>query len=408
MHTKLHTRRRPAGPIHPGQHYKSNKSIYWLTTLINEALADRSWIRSAAWSFGTPGHGKGPWDGMSGAFKRYVRKISQQRHTPNVDPMDIIKTESGNIRTAKEMYQQLVHKFGGKKTEKMDEYVFLYVEYDEIERPSKTIEHDAIEDLKRHFSFFAMRPGVVLKREFSCWCTACVVAFMEGPSKRERLRRRFKRSMLPDDKQDSYLYSVVDCDKNDTTNSSVFAWDAHRTACQPKKGSNLDTRDEEVCNHGLELAKKLKVNDLCLIESSEYPMELWLAQVVAKPKQFPRSSGARKRSKGCVERVKVGSTNVDFWPGDVKLEVKIYDRVRSEKYSEQLEFYRDDDTDTFDSVLPVHGREVRGTVGHGQYATDMKVLAAGAEAVERITLYRAVEARALAWVPLRGKTRVLV
>lgn len=378
-------------PLLAGQHYKSNKSIYWLTTLINEALTGRPWIRSAAWSFGTPGHGKGPWDGMSGTFKRYIRNISQQRHTQNVDPKDIIRTESGNIRTAKEMYEQLRYKFGGKKTEKMNEYVFLYVECNEIERPSRTIEHDPIEDLKRHFSFFAMRPGVVLKRELSCWCTACVAAFMEGPAKREHLRRHFKWRM-PNEKEDSYIYSVVHCDKNDTTNSSIYAWDAHRTACRPKKGSNLDNRDEEVCQHGLKLAKELKVNDLCLIESSKYPMELWLAEVVAEPKQFSRSSGSRKRLKGCVERVKVGSTNVDFWPGDVKLEVKIYERVWSEEYSEQLEFYRDD---TFDSVLPIHGREVRGKVV--DYATDMAVLATGAEAVERVTLDRAEEARALAW-----------
>ncbi len=57
-----------------------------------------------------------------------------------------------------------------------------------------------------------------------------------------------------------------------------------------------------------------------------------------------------------------------------------------------MEFYRDD---TFDNVVPIHGREVRGKVV--KYATDIAVLAAGEYTEERITLDRAEEARALAW-----------
>ena len=49
-------------------HFKSAPSLFaWL-----RASAQRE-MRHASWSFGAPGHGKGPWDGLFGTLKKWLR-----------------------------------------------------------------------------------------------------------------------------------------------------------------------------------------------------------------------------------------------------------------------------------------------------------------------------------------------
>ena len=45
------------------QHFKSAKSIQWMTRTVENTFT------AAVWSFGALGHGKGPWDGVGGMLK---------------------------------------------------------------------------------------------------------------------------------------------------------------------------------------------------------------------------------------------------------------------------------------------------------------------------------------------------
>ena len=51
-----------------GSHFKSSKTMNFLSRL--PALF--MWL--VTWSFGCPGHGKGPWDGFGGMLKRVMRR----------------------------------------------------------------------------------------------------------------------------------------------------------------------------------------------------------------------------------------------------------------------------------------------------------------------------------------------
>ena len=51
-------------------HFKSRKSMHFLSQ-IKVLFAWVSWV---TWSFGCPGHGKGPWDGFGGMLKRVMRR----------------------------------------------------------------------------------------------------------------------------------------------------------------------------------------------------------------------------------------------------------------------------------------------------------------------------------------------
>ena len=69
-----------------GSHFKSSKTMYFLTTLLAlcaawpagptfaiAATTSASAFR-AFWEFGPPGHGKGVWDGLGALVKRTVRQ----------------------------------------------------------------------------------------------------------------------------------------------------------------------------------------------------------------------------------------------------------------------------------------------------------------------------------------------
>ena len=69
-----------------GSHFKSSKTMYFLTTLlalcaawpIGPAAVTGTATAAAAfrafWEFGPPGHGKGVWDGLGALVKRAVRQ----------------------------------------------------------------------------------------------------------------------------------------------------------------------------------------------------------------------------------------------------------------------------------------------------------------------------------------------
>jgi hypothetical protein len=51
-----------------GSHFKNSKTLNYLSRLF-----DRLNLK-VTWSFGCPGHGKGPWDGFGGVMKRIMRR----------------------------------------------------------------------------------------------------------------------------------------------------------------------------------------------------------------------------------------------------------------------------------------------------------------------------------------------
>ena len=49
------------------QHFKTVKALHWLSHLKERF----PWLRTVRWCFGCPGHGKGPWDGISAVMRCY-------------------------------------------------------------------------------------------------------------------------------------------------------------------------------------------------------------------------------------------------------------------------------------------------------------------------------------------------
>ena len=87
-------------------HFKSSKTMYYLTTLPEQL---KSWSsvpgRSfrVVWEFGPPGHGKGVWDGIGACMKLTVRQdvVDHQPSRPTV------LTADGHILSPRQVYEHL-------------------------------------------------------------------------------------------------------------------------------------------------------------------------------------------------------------------------------------------------------------------------------------------------------------
>ena len=53
-----------------GQHFKNTWAINYFTTLTIKHVGPNETV--FVYSFGAPGHGKGPYDGIGGTLKRYI------------------------------------------------------------------------------------------------------------------------------------------------------------------------------------------------------------------------------------------------------------------------------------------------------------------------------------------------
>ena len=75
-------------------HFKNSKTLNFLSRI----LSMFTWVIVACWSFGCPGHGKGPWDGLGGILKRMLRQDTIDKK---------LKSDSGVLKTPLDAVQHL-------------------------------------------------------------------------------------------------------------------------------------------------------------------------------------------------------------------------------------------------------------------------------------------------------------
>ena len=167
-------------------HFKSSKTMHFLTTLPAQLA---SWAAALPfsfrvfWEFGAPGHGKGVWDGIGAWMKRTVRQDIVDNRPPD---RKTIKTESGNVLSPKEVAEHLKASFNTEEyvqshlQKTINEVVVIYTPTAEIIRPKPDHKYAAMPGMKKTFLFMPVREGVVLQRDFACWCGACMRASAPG------------------------------------------------------------------------------------------------------------------------------------------------------------------------------------------------------------------------------------
>lgn len=165
-------------------HFKSSQTLNYVTLLRSR---QQSWADGLPfsvrifWEFGAPGHGKGVWDGIGAWIKRTVR----QDITDDRPQQPILKTACGKILRPEHVAEHLTALYHTADFEEAHLYstinkvVVIYTPTEEIKRPPG-FKYTSMPGMKKTHLFMAVRDGVILQRQFSCWCMACMRASAPG------------------------------------------------------------------------------------------------------------------------------------------------------------------------------------------------------------------------------------
>ena len=152
-------------------HFKSNKTLNFLSRL--KSLLGVP----VTWSFGCPGHGKGPWDGFGGTLKRMCRQNALFLTVA-------FKTAADVAQHIRDMFctPNWAEKHGLDSNYTINQVVVFEAALGEIERPVVAEEYDSVKSIQKSFGYMALRDGIVLQRWFDCWCPVCMSVISAGPT----------------------------------------------------------------------------------------------------------------------------------------------------------------------------------------------------------------------------------
>ena len=134
------------------------------------------------WDFGCPGHGKGPWDGIAGMLKSWLRRTALEQPMDKVDrgPKDCADRLRDHFETDKWRED---HSDGT-----INQIVVPWTPEDVIQRPSHyersstdTVVHSTrstevapLKGATQNYSYCMLGDGRVGVRRYTCWCKACL------------------------------------------------------------------------------------------------------------------------------------------------------------------------------------------------------------------------------------------
>ena len=164
-----------------GQHFKNTGAINYYTMLIDSRGGPSETV--FLYSFGAPGHGKGPYDGIGGRRKN---KIDQCMSTAESGLLEF--TASGLIQNVEDAHSALDYYFGrstGKYAQLAGEnpihhyHFFCYTAGKHpINHPEESVV--TLQGIPKHYQFLVNREWVVYMRQQSCFCLSCMAELMEG------------------------------------------------------------------------------------------------------------------------------------------------------------------------------------------------------------------------------------
>ncbi|KAL7534418.1 hypothetical protein ACHAXR_005863 [Thalassiosira sp. AJA248-18] len=259
-----------------GQHFKNTGAINYFTTLIN----DRGGPSKTAYiySFGAPGHGKGPYDGIGGRWKH---KIDQ-----------VIASSMASV-----IIENPVHRY----------QFFLYThDNNPIERPDEAF--STLKGISKQYQFAVSNEGVLYNRQRSCFCLPCMndVTTIGGTLGWGQKSHEVLRCAAAAAGSNS-------CEEP-TDNVYTFS----KSECTKTSGPGVTMAIANETRNRNEVASKLTVGDWVLFDSNEDEQPIWLGRVMANPEWggqgvLQNKSSSIKKYPGGVEVKKNGVAMNIMW-----------------------------------------------------------------------------------------------
>jgi len=303
-------------------HFKNTGAINYFTTLID----DRGGPSKTAfvYSFGAPGHGKGPFDGIGGRWKN---KIDQAMSTAESKKLEF--TDTGYIENVQDVFKALEYYFG-RSTKKDSQLAgknpighykfFCYLTTENpISRPTEAFK--TLDGITKQYQMVVKGEGIVYWRKRSCWCLACTDSLSGGPLEWGQDYTSEKCSTVQDestgydgDKTENRMYSFV------------------KKNCAKIAGPGVAMQSQTITKNRNEIASKLTVGDFVLFRKTDDDVEpIWLGRIMSNPDwsgQGVYENETRKRH---------SFHGVSIGRGEVGLYVMWYEKI--DVMSERLEYW---------------------------------------------------------------------
>ena len=213
-----------------GSHFKNGRTLNYLSR-----LKDRLGC-TTTWSFGCPGHGKGPWDGFGGCLKRVLRRDTIDQNIVIADFMTA--AEHLRSRFCTDDWQE---KHGLESNYTINLVQVFTAHTRDIDRKSEEV-YDSVQGIRKSFGYCALSDGRVLQRWFDCWCSQC------------------RGSLAPGEGNMDSNYRVAGC-------VSCEPWWEHSVALQGSRG--IGAAKVAAQKKGRELASKLKPGTVIAVQDRE-------------------------------------------------------------------------------------------------------------------------------------------
>jgi hypothetical protein len=254
------------------QHFKSTGALHFFTCLTTRITTLAAYV----YSFGAPGHGKGPWDGVGGRWKSKVDQCSSSSETQG----RLSYTDSGYIQSVKDVFMALQYHF--ERGEQRDMQLagknpihgyqfFMYThDHNPIQRPTESFK--TLEGISSHYQFVVKGEGHLYMRLRSCWCLPCMKELMDGALGWSNAR-----------------YAVPGCDSmqsgTDATAESPSVYSFSRRECTKTSGPGVVRQVQRNRRNRNDLAAQLAVGEWALFAApnDDDDQQIWLGRIMSNP-----------------------------------------------------------------------------------------------------------------------------
>jgi hypothetical protein len=289
------------------QHFKSTGSIEFFTSLIAQRGGPGECMY--VYSFGTPGHGKGVFDGVGGAIKHKVHSLIKGTKTTH-EPIPGV--DSGYISDAKDVFEAVSHHFENSNNHvrkksgsrnNISHYKFflnLIGERTAIERPPNKEIFNPLKGISSNYQFIVNNVGIVYMRKRSCWCLQCMSKLMQ--------------SSLPWGE----TYSVHRCISSEHETTTIYEFE--KQSCSKTQGLGVAASRANIRQQRNEITKNLTPGDWVMFESPEPNVQpFWIGRAVSKAEW---NNGCWYRNDTNRRQLLIGDVPLD--PGEYAINVQWY------------------------------------------------------------------------------------
>lgn len=249
-------------------HFKNVGAMHYFTSLTKD-LDGASFL----YNFGAPGHGKGPFDGIGGAFKNLIHRLIQSTKTGT---NGVYGVASGYIVDVVDVFDALVGHYS-KKSDWSDQRVknpinhykfFLYThakshpaDNGPVPRAEETF-HPLVH-ITKNYQFQVTNVGNVCTRARSCFCLPCMSAIMKGST------------TWQDDHQ------IPGCTSSAGEITDIYNW--KKRSCTKLTGRDVVQLQAESSQNNKDMAESLSPGDFVVYDASSHDevQPFWLGRVMA-------------------------------------------------------------------------------------------------------------------------------